>query len=439
MQITHQLISLTVTQRPRAFYAVSSQPATEEWVYQMASVFQLSATEIGLVLNIRRCHVKTVDTEAGNDLAVLDRLDGVHPKVVVPLNRSEIGTHPRTGAQILLCRYPLAGGFVPIGACFAGGSTPHPHAGTGFAMSHIIGFPVDAKGNITVYGEWQIQDQYAAVELQQYSYDGSKFIVEHTERMPFSKLLAGWQFTGLPLGNCLADGHDLLGGLTGKPNGGSGAAGSGLARWRRIDGRWRLVSFVPVTGTDGSYEPSLVRDNDGSLLFAARSGQAGPNENALIVWRSVDNGTTWESVIHTPELRAGTPVTINRGLDGTIYIAANPHRETDSIGRRQPSTEMRETLLLWPLSQDRRHLLEPLLARDCSADFGRPPYGSIWRVDHPIGLNVRLADGHWHHILTYRVLEQNECVGGAPSTPHTGTYVEEVLTTGPALPEWKFK
>ncbi len=429
---------LTVTRRPRAFHAVPSQPATEEWVYQIAGIFQLSATEIGLVANIRLCRVRTADTEVGNDLIVLDRLDGLCPKVVVPLNRSEIGTHPRSGEPIRLCRYPMAGGFVPMGACSADG-TPHPHAGTGFAMSHIIGFPVDAAATITVRGEWEIKDPFTAVELQQYRYDGAKFIVEHTELIPFDKLLEGWQFTSMPLGNCLSDGDDLIGGLVGKAVGSGGAAGSGLARWRRIGSRWRLASFVPVTRADGSYEPSMVRDEDGSLLFAVRGGQPGPNENAVMVWRSADNGATWEKMIHAPRLRAGTPVTINRGTDGTLYIAANPHRDTDTRGRRQPSMQMRETLQLWPLSKDRRHLLEPLLARDCNADFGLPPHGSIWRVDHPVGLNVCLADGRWRHVLTYRVLEQDECGGGAPATPHTGTYVEEVLAPGPVLPEWQFK
>jgi acetyl esterase/lipase len=438
MKVEQQNACLSVTRRPRAFYAVATQPAKEEWAYQIARAFQLSATNIGLLLNIRRCHVNTVDTEVGNDLVILDRLDSVTPKVMVPLNRSEVGTHPRTGEQLLMCRYPLAGGFVPLGACLADG-TPHPHAGTGFGMSHIIGFPVDAVGKIVVHGEWQIKDKYSAVELQQYRYDGTTFIVEHTERILFDKLLAGWQFTSMPLGNCLADGSDLLGGLVGKPVGSDRPTGSGLARWQRRDGRWGLTSFVPVTGADKSYEPSLVRDGDGSLLFAVRGGQPGPNENAVMVWRSTDNGTVWEKVIHVPKVRAGTPVTINQGLDGTPYIAANPDRATDTLGRRSPSIEMRETLLLWPLSKDRRHLLEPLLARDCNADFGKPPHGSIWRADHPVGLNVRLADGQWHHLLTYRGLEQNECTRGAPATQYTGTYVEEVLTPGPALPAWRFK
>lgn len=424
---------LKATRRPVAFGAVASQPAADRWVYQLARAFQLSDTEIGLAVNLRRSGVKAVDTEVGNDLMVLDRLDRIAPKAVVPLNRSEIGIHPRTGGRLLMCLYPLAGGFVPLGARVADG-TPHPHAGTGFGMSHVIGFPVDEAGHITIGGSWEIRDPYAAVELQQYRYDGARFIVEHTERIAFDELLAGWQFTSMPLGNCLVDGNDLIGGLVGKRVASKRATGSGLARWQRVNGRWRLAAFVPVTRADGSYEPSMVRDADGSLLFAVRGGQPGPNENAVMVWRSANNGTTWKKVIHAKAIRAGTPVTINLGPGGAVYIAGNPHRQTTTTGVRQASISMRETLLLWPLSKDRRRLLEPIVARDCNADFGRPPHRSFWWADHPVGNTVRLADGRWHYLLTYRVLEQNENLKGKRATPHTGTYVEELFAIAPASP-----
>jgi hypothetical protein len=424
-----------------ALRAVSSQPPGQQWVYQLARAFQLSPTEIGLLVNIRWCAIRPVDIEVGNDLVIVDRVDRIEPKAIVPLNRGDIGKHPRTGEPLLLSRYPLAGGFVPLGACRSDGS-PHPHAGTGFAMSHVIGYPVDAAGQVTVYGLWDVPvaDRYFRIELQQYRYDGMRFTVEHTEVLAPDALLPAWEFTSMPLGNCLPDGDDLLGGLVGKPAGNHEAPGSGLARWQRRDGHWQLAAFTPVTGPDGAFEPSLVRDADGSLLLSARGGariegEGGEEvslmstENDIRVWRSMDGGATWALILHARGVRAGTPVTINQAVDGTVYIAGNPYRETDTRGQSQPSIEMRETLCLWPLAADRRSLLDPVVARDCSADFGVPPYGSIWRADHPVGMNVRLADGHWHHLLAYRVLEQNECVSDAPATACTGTYLEEIVTS----------
>ena len=71
-------------------------------------------------------------------------------------------------------------------------------------------------------------------------------------------------------------------------------------------------------------------------------------------------------------------------------------------------------------------------------EFGPAPAGSIWRADHPVGLTVRLADGQWHHVLCYRVLDREECVGDAALTPRTGTYVEEVTSNGDSVWPWEF-
>jgi len=53
-------------------------------------------------------------------------------------------------------------------------------------------------------------------------------------------------------------------------------------------------------------------------------------------------------------------------------------------------------------------------------------------------LNVRLAEGRWRHLLAYRVLERNECVGDAPATAHTGTYLDEIVTDGDMAIPWMF-
>lgn len=445
-----EMNQMNVARHPKILSEVPSQPAGAQWAYQVARAIQLSPTEMGLLANIRLCAIRPVDIEAGNDLVIFDRLDGTGPKATVPLNRAEIGVHPRTGEALLMCRYPLAGGFVPLGACRTDG-TSHPHAGTGFAMSHVIGYPVDDVGDVTVYGLWNIPvaDRHSMIEVQQYRYDGVHFTVEHSALFETGALLPGWVVTSMPLGNCLADGDDFLGTLVARPAGSDAVAGSGLVRWQRHDGRWHLCGYTPVPGAEGAFEPSLIRDCDGSLLFTVRGGlsfamegkqnsESKSCENDIRVWKSEDGGVTWLQILHAPGVRAATPVTINKASNGTVYIAGNPHRDTDSRGEKLPSIEMRESLLLWPLSTDRTQLLVPVLARDCNSDFGVPPFGSIWRADHPVGMTIRLADGQWHHILPYRVLEQSECTSDAPVTAYTGTYVDEVLTQEPVQPEWCF-
>lgn len=58
-------------------------------------------------------------------------------------------------------------------------------------------------------------------------------------------------------------------------------------------------------------------------------------------------------------------------------------------------------------------------------------------VDHPNAVTLQLADGDWHAVLAYRVLQQAEHKGGAPA-PQTGCYLEEVLCEGQPIPAWRF-
>ena len=420
-----------VTHRDRALHCVPSQAGGEEWVYQIGIPLQISPTEFGIVLNIRRANVLTGDLEIGNDLVILDRLDLISTERIVPLNRSDRRPHPRTGRTTLYARYPLAGGFVPLGAKRPDGST-HPHAGTGFAVSQVIGFPCDS--DVQWAGQLPAEEQYHAMELQQYEYDGSDFTVSSSAILTDDDLNPDWSLTSPGLCHGIPEGDDLLVGFGGSQEGRTGQAG--VLRWRREGQAWRAVEFVPITGEDSSGEATLVRDADGSILFTARG--AGASQKSMRLWRSADGGRSWEKLLDEPLIRAGVPVSLNCCADGSLYFASSPERETDSLGRALPSIEMRETLLLWPLAPDRRSLLEPLVARDCVADFGPAPAGSIWRADHPVGLTVRLADGQWHHVLCYRVLDREECVGDAALTPRTGTYVEEVTSNGDSVRSWEF-
>ena len=61
----------------------------------------------------------------------------------------------------------------------------------------------------------------------------------------------------------------------------------------------------------------------------------------------------------------------------------------------------------------------------------------MWRVDHPSGAVVQLADGAWHNVLGYRIHEDVESRSTEPP-PQTGAYLEEVRSAGPPAAAWKF-
>ncbi|PYV07551.1 MAG: hypothetical protein DMG07_28390, partial [Acidobacteria bacterium] len=292
-------------------------PPGETWVYGLALPFQV-APRLGAVF----CNIKGArgnDFEAGNDAVLFDAIeDGI--RAAVPLARNHRAPHPRGKGDVLMVKYPARGGFVPFGTRRPDGS-PHPHAGTGFGIHQSLAWPVDGPTEI------RGPEHYQCFELQQYRYDGSAFRVLGTEKVEMTDLLAGWTIHDGGITNGIPDGDDFLVGMAGgkfdprkleENNGGDVASGAGVMRWQRRQESWRPVSFVPVTEPDLSFEPSLIRDTDGALLFCARGGQ-----RAIRVWRSSDGGATWVKLIHVVGVAAGSPISLDQAVDGTPYIATN--------------------------------------------------------------------------------------------------------------------
>jgi hypothetical protein len=254
--------------------------------------------------------------------------------------------------------------------------------------------------------------------------------------------------------NAIADGDDLLLGLSGneiragiQPE--SYGLGCGVARWRRGASGWRPVGFVQATDNAGWFEPSLIRDLDGSLLMSARGAPQTAAINTVSVWRSTDGGAAWKQIIDLPGAISQAPVSLNQAADGTPYIASNPYEilstprapvfplPRDASGRARLGGWLRENLYLWPLTPDRTGLEPPLRVRACRTEFGAPPGGSTWNIDHPTGMTLQLGDGAWHHVLSQRILEYAELRGFGP-TPQTGLYMEEVVSAGEPIPVWQF-
>ena len=431
-----------IRNRPRSLGFPSDAPPNQAWVYGLANPFQISPTEAGIFVNIGRKDLMASgkgDLEAGNDLIIFNDQDKIGTTPPIPLNRGGETKDPRTGERVLMSSYPMGVGFVPHGAKRPDGS-PHPYAGTGFGLLIEIGYPLERPGG----PENDPDKMFKRWTLYQYRYDGKKFQITKSEELDINQFVPGHVLLSKSFTSAIPDGDDLLLPMSTVAEVPSEAylkrSVTGIARWR-YDHKagWKICEYHPVPGALSFGEASVVRDWDGSLLFSARSFVE-PFLESIVVWRSEDQGVTWEEVIHVKSARFG-PVTINRAVDGSLYIVANPINKPASspnaLGKRD---YVREALQLWMLAPDRRSLLTPVVVRDGHVEWGLTSRGFIRSLDHPSGRTVRLADGQWHHLLGYRVLGPWEVLVGTDlaATPIPGTYLDEIFSRGEPAPEWNF-
>lgn len=470
---------------PRLHQPVNAEPGLIQ-VYGVGMMWQVSPTAVALVSNLRIAGKAVVDYENGGDGLVFSSLDEIREARAVPFLRNEAGVHPRTGRPLIMVTHLTQGGFVPLGARLADGR-PHPHAGTGFGIGVLHGYPADDSNSQAHVAP----DLLSMLVFVQTLYDGTTFRIERIDKMPHDGLLPGWWVLNRGLGPAIPDGEDLLFGLVAgrtdaaasehgvgaRPSGRKLHAhahgvvgewyGSGLSRWRRGRDGWRPVSFTPVPGRgpDMAFEPSVIRDTDGSLLFTVRGKgsdaapgekDAGGLENTyehFRVYRSTDQGETWASVIHLANMRTPSPVTINRTADGLPFLVANPYGEQlfDALGRKIMKSKRRDRLCIWPLTPDRRGVESPLCVLDANRQFG-PPRGAqasgaaradqpnFWFADHPIGGVFRLGDGRWHTLLSFRLTDNAVTTNGGLPASEAGTWVEEITSdrSGAIVPPWNF-
>ncbi|PYV08564.1 MAG: hypothetical protein DMG07_25435, partial [Acidobacteria bacterium] len=343
-------------------------------------------------------------------------------------------------------KYPARGGFVPFGARRGDGSAV-PRAGTGFALNQALARRIGPSGSLYHdVSQFAPDEAYGYFELRQLVFDGSGFRIVSSERVAPRDLLPGWEVVGEGLTNAIADGDDFLLGMSAARPGSRPSAG--VMRFSHDGSRWRPTEFHPVTEAEQCFEASVVRDGSGALLFTARASRE-PDYHDIRVWRSNDTGATWTKQIHVRGAISSAPVTINQAADGTPYVGASLYQvpferlaghfrvPKDRQGRVRAGGWTRRVLCLWPIRDDRAGLAAAIVARDCDADFGPPPGGSMWRVDHPSGAVVQLGDGAWHGVLGYRIHEDVESRSVEPP-PQTGAYLEEVRSAGAAVALWRF-
>jgi hypothetical protein len=416
-----------VTRRPRVLDFPLDTPAGKQWIYQCGVPVQLGPTRAGLFANIRVGRNPIVDLEAGADMILFDRIEDIRAQRATPLARLEEADHPRTRERLYMVT-GIAGTFIPLGARRPDGS-PHPHAGTGFDCSLVMGYPLSLAKLKDTHLDMK-SDVHSFVRVLQFAYDGREFRVTDSQDFPHEAMLPGFRVLEHGFSEGVPSGDDLLFAIS---TGGINDWDSGISRWRRgPDGRWRMTEYRLIA--PHTMEPTLVRDADGSLLMAFRPWiPTNPRPVSMDLHRSTDEGETWEKIIPQEKFCFGAPVMLNKAADGSLYVVTNRYREP--VVHRFAKREM---IWLWPFSEDRRRLLDPIVVRDGPAEFGPAPNGSPWRLDHPFGRTLRLADGQWRHFICYRALEDAEMRTDAGATPRTGCYVEELFTAGPAVPAWRF-
>jgi len=400
---------LRVTQGPVDFQMPKDQPEGKVWRYGIGIPFQIAPRMAGVFLNIRSDYEKTWDFEAGTDIVLFDDLSNTSQAKIYPVSRNYFAPDPETGENKEMTKYPVVGGFVPYGAKRADGS-PHPFAGTGFGICQVIGYSSISEKRDGPY----------LLELIQFAFDGKDLKILSQGNIP-NEHEPG-------LSSAIPDGDDLLYPMKGE-------GGSGISRWKYGSDGWYMSDFYRVQGSGGC-EPSLIRDIDGSFLFNTRKGFD------ILVWRSEDL-VNWTQIINAERIIAGTPITLNQAPDGTPYVVSCHFQEMyeDSMGVYSWG---REILCLWPINKERNGLEPGIVVRIPRVEFGAPPSNTYWLVDHPAASTVQLADGEWHNVLAYRFMELCEnalvwCFKGPGNPPiQTGSYLEEVISDGPARPKWNF-
>lgn len=439
-----------VTRRGVALVAPPDSRPGAELCYGFACPLQVGPTTAALFCNIRPAATPGLDFEGGGDIVLFDDTERVPTEAAIPFSRNRAAINPLTGEPcIMIGAWPI-GGFVPLGAKRPDGS-PHPHAGTGFGFATQLSFPIlgrHTRESLYAQGTKRCEIN----ELYQFRYDGRVFSISGVEQFPNDGLLRGFMFANIGLSNAIPDGDDLLCPISGWRTG--RRQGCGLLRMRRDASAWRPVAYLPVLGSDGPFEnesfvdsePTCLRDADGALLFTCRhfgwTTETRKQCHDVFVWRSRDGGATWERIISAEGIRGESPVTIGRTVDGTPYIVGNLNTGRLIMKAGWAGLEAgtsREILCLWPLNAERTGLEPAFIARDSRSDFGPPPNGTSWRVDHPVGVPLRLKDERWHNVLAYRVMEDAEYFLSSAPTPHTGTFIEKVLCGGAAIQSpWNF-
>lgn len=383
--------------------------------YSMANFVQLGPGQAGLLAHLRGGAVEAIDFEIGNDMFLFkdpSEISKAHP---VPLNR---GTQIKTPTPLstVWSVYPCKGGFIPLGARSDNGQ-PHPGAGTGFGVSTVVGYDPDLREKP------KKGDTPSGVLVQQFRFDEDRFEIVSSVFLAENSWIEGFAGRG-GLKQGISDGDDLLFPVTGHRAEEPGER-IFVSRWSWGPSGWRPAELYDVADSDDFFEPSLLRNGPQSWLLTARARGGTPSSKSILVWQSKDGARTWQRILNVPAVRNTTPVSIGITPSGRVFILGNLMEAPERGGTR-------ERLALWFLDLKRIAVLDPLLIRNCTADFGLLDGKYPWWADHPISECLVLGDGRRHCLISYRLAQSREISGGLPPTPMTGTYLLDFETASPS-------
>jgi hypothetical protein len=407
--------------------------------YGLGFPIQLGPKTVGLFCNLRVIGPNRTDYEDGDDVFVFDDLRNVGKGGPTVVTRNEKEKDDKTGELRFIEKFPLNGGFWPLGAKQSDGSA-HPGAGRGFAICQAFSF-LGSGDKLT----WDMFSQSTVkryVEVLQLSFNGRRVSVVKRDLLKAGRMGTtsdGWGISNGGMQAAIPDGSDLLMAVMAADK--AGLAKAGVARFRFTDGQWQPFTFTPVAnGT----EPSVVRRADRSLVFLARPDDVVEGDRIgkrILLWSSKDNGATWKQLLCAENERPRTPVSINATPDGRIFVLANVPGMTSPTQKWLWWHLDRVRLAMWQLADDAAAFEppQPRIIRDAQEEFGLID-DYRWDLDHPSSGIVRLGDGKWHGLATYRIRTfsiQGDPVG-EKITPQTGCYMEEVPSAQPAVPPWRF-
>jgi len=302
---------------------------------------------------------------------------------------------------------------------------PHPAAGTGLLTSVCVPFHGDRSdptGAGKTQEEAQVENWTEMVELIPISWDGAKLTVGQARIVPE---FLGRQVLDHTFSNMVAMDKGFVG------------------IFRFADQKHHAVRFdwdgnawapskigEPFLEAKGESEPAIARDGDRYLVSTRGRDAKGR------MYASAD-GLNYQFLFDWPNTYS--PRTLNKGLDGSLYLAAN--RNTGWF---------RNPLLAYPMIGN--GFGEGIIIHDQSGvrdDNGdKLPF-----VDHPLGVNLFL-EGQWRHLVFFRVCDLKERTfygfqkdmikkvhgdtGPIPKRLSSGLYAAEMLYDKVTTPPFAF-